>query len=596
MRFSIFLLVALALLLVGAEAKYSPGLEIASGEGIKFSGTAPTTTADVLYSDSGTLMFGDAPVDNTGTDTLTIYQKDTTIVAKSHDGHVVATGTVGIDDLAVLHAARDYCHTHYPEGATIALLNGRYEITTFEFLHSNLTLKLKRGVVIEGNTTLGEYPIHVYGFPTYTENYVSRSMFWAQDVQNIGIIGEGTIDGNGDHTNFNNTDMLVRPYIIRFCNVTNFNVGGTVGQLRFINPAMWSQHYLNCSNGIISKQYINTNERGSPRVYRYWNLDGIDIDCCDGVMVSEIDANCGDDAICLKASGPKNCTNITVTNCKLSSRMCALKMGTESNGGFQNILVSNINIYNSLAGIGISTVDGGQTHNIIVTNINIDHTGTPFYVWLGIRNRSYGHGSTVTKNAKMNSITLQNIVAWYPTSVKYPSFISGYGPIATGGISGISVMNYRCIHPPGGGSAAQSLVTVPEVPTSNPSPNMLGTLPAYGLYVRHVHNSNFRNIDCQLPLTNDDRPVVVFSDVGTSCLDGCQNSRGSANLARIYLNATRRFRVTGASGSSGTLFRISNSATADVLLLGNDCVESCTLYTAGAEVSGAAIKYAHNPT
>lgn len=564
----IFILIVLALCLPGS-ARYSPGLEMADG----------STISNL----------------NTGGDAVFIYQDGTDITAKTFDGYIVATGTAGTDDLTVLNSSRDHCHTYYPDGAIIAILNGSYNISTFQFLYSNLTLDLKKGVLIEGSTTLSDYPPKEYGFPSYTDNYVNRSMFWAQDVQNIGIVGEGTIDGNGEHTNFNNTDMLVRPYIIRFCNVTNFNVGGTAGQLRFINPAMWSQHYLNCSNGIISKQYINTNERGSPRAYRYWNLDGIDIDCCDGVTVSEIDANCGDDAICLKASGPKNCTNITVTNCKLSSGMCAVKMGTESNGGFQNILVSNINIYNSLAGIGIGTVDGGQTQNIIVTNINMDRPGTPFYVRLGIRNRSYGHGSTVTTNATMNSITLQNIVVWYPTSMEYSSFISGYGPFATGGIAGISVMNYRCIHPPGGGSAAQSLVTVPEVPTSNPSPTMLGTLPAYGLYVRHVQNSNFRNIDCQLPLTNDDRPVVVFSDVGTSYLDGCQNSKGSANLARVYLNATGRFRVTSASGSSGTLFRINNSATADVLLLGNDCVGSCTLYTAGAEVSGSAIKYAHNP-
>lgn len=45
MRFSIFLLVALALLLAGAEAKYSPGLEIASGEGITFSGTGEPNVA-----------------------------------------------------------------------------------------------------------------------------------------------------------------------------------------------------------------------------------------------------------------------------------------------------------------------------------------------------------------------------------------------------------------------------------------------------------------------------------------------------------------------------------------------------------------------
>lgn len=593
MRFYIFLLVALALLLAGAEAKYSPGLEIASGAGIAFSGAAPETTADVLYSDGGTLMFGDTPIDRTGIDTITIYQTGANIVAKSHDGYVVATGTVGTDDLAVLHAARDYCHTYYPEGATIALLNGRYEITTFQFLYGNLTLKLKKGVVIEGNTNLEEYPIHEYGFPTYTKNYVSRSMFWAEDVQNIGIIGEGEIDGNGEHANFNVTTLLTRPFIIRFCNVSNFRVGGENEYLKLYNAAMWSQHYLNCSSGIISKQLINTNQYGTNNKYRYLNLDGLGIDCSDRLTISDLDIVSGDDAIVIKASGPKNCTNITISNCALSSNMAGIKFGTESNGGFQNFAISNINIFNSRCGIGIATIDGGYTCNINVNNINMQDVGTPFYVRLGIRNRPYQDGGSVTTQSTMKSIVLDNILVNNPTSAPYTSYISGYDATTNGRINGISVRNFRIVNHPGGGTQADSLIIPSELPTAGANEQLFGTLPAAGLYVRHVTDSQFEQLALNSVLSNEDRPGLVLSDVSTSRVYGVNTQRGTSNLGRVFLIDNSRVIFTSVSGSIGTMFNINGASTNDILLLGNDC--GGTLMDLGAGVKPAEIRAAHNP-
>ena len=55
----------------------------------------------------------------------------------------------------------------------------------------------------------------------------------------------------------------------------------------------------------------------------------------DGVIDSD------DDGLCFKSEGPAACEDITVTNCIVSSHCNAIKMGTESNGGFKNITISN---------------------------------------------------------------------------------------------------------------------------------------------------------------------------------------------------------------------------------------------------------------
>ena len=72
-----------------------------------------------------------------------------------------------------------------------------------------------------------------------------------------------------------------------------------------------------------------------------YNNDGLDLDGCRNVTVSDFISDSDDDGVTLKSTSPRPCENITVTNCVLSSRCNAIKLGTESNGGFRNITISN---------------------------------------------------------------------------------------------------------------------------------------------------------------------------------------------------------------------------------------------------------------
>src|SRR5690606_6080712 len=63
------------------------------------------------------------------------------------------------------------------------------------------------------------------------------------------------------------------------------------------------------------------------------NSDGLDIDGCKNVIVSNSIIQTGDDAICLKTTKQgarsESCEDILIDNCILSSTSCALKIGTE---------------------------------------------------------------------------------------------------------------------------------------------------------------------------------------------------------------------------------------------------------------------------
>src|SRR6266496_3506073 len=144
------------------------------------------------------------------------------------------------------------------------------------------------------------------------------------------------------------------------------------------------------------------------------NRDGMDIDCCRNVRVSNCSVNSPwDDAICLKSSfalGYARATEmVTISNCLVSGsyeegalldatfkrfasdfkvpRTGRIKFGTESNGGFQNITISNC-VFEGCRGLAIESVDGAVIEDVSVTNITMrDVVEAPIFLRLAARMR-----------------------------------------------------------------------------------------------------------------------------------------------------------------------------------------------------------------
>src|SRR5205823_125254 len=127
------------------------------------------------------------------------------------------------------------------------------------------------------------------------------------------------------------------------------------------------------------------------------NRDGIDIDCCRNVRVSNCSVNSPwDDGICLKSSfglGYARATEmVTISDCLLTGsfeegtlldgtckpfpadanvpRNGRIKFGTESNGGFKRITVSNC-VFDGCKGLALEAVDGAILEDVTVTNISM---------------------------------------------------------------------------------------------------------------------------------------------------------------------------------------------------------------------------------
>jgi polygalacturonase len=382
-------------------------------------------------------------------------------------------------------------------GGTVYLPPGTFLSGTIYF-KAGVTLRLAAGSTLLGSTDLKDYPPTVQAFRSYTDNYTDKSLIYGENVDHIAITGEGTIDGRG--ASFEGP-YKVRPYMIRFIQCRNV----TVKDVTIKDSPMWVQHFLACDDvritGITVRSLVNHNN------------DGIDIDSCRRVIISDCNINSGDDAIVLKSTSARVCRDVAISNCVLSSRCNALKMGTESNGGFENIVITGCSIYDTrLAGIALEIVDGGTMDRVVVSNITMNKVGAPIFVRLGSRARVFRKDMEKPAIGVLRNVTISNIEATgaNPTGCA----ISG---LPEAKIENLTLSNVRLSFE-GGGTKAEAAREIPEKPADYPEYSMFGKLSAYGLYCRHVKGLKLFNVQLQLEKP-DRRHAVVFEDVEDAMID-----------------------------------------------------------------------------
>jgi polygalacturonase len=412
-------------------------------------------------------------------------------------------------DSAAIQAAIDECSS--AGGGTVYFPAGTYLSGTI-LLKDHVSLYMEAGATLLGSTDLDDYPVMISNYRSYTDNYTERSLIYAERVENISILGRGAIDGQGaafkDRTTRENPYKL-RPYIIRVIECKDV----TVRDITIRNSPMWVQHYLACDDVLIDGITVDSNVAG--------NNDGIDIDSCQRVRISNCDVYSGDDALVLKATSNRPCRDVTVTNCNLSSDCNAFKLGTESNGGFQNISLSNCTIHDTrLAGIALEMVDGGTLERVNVNNVVIQNCGAAIFMRLGNRARPYlskgpgGSRGTWRREPGLvrpgmglfREVIISNVQAVGIDNVGCSiTGIPGH-PIEDVLLENISIRFE------GGGTADLVKREVPENEEGYPEYRMFGPLPSYGFFVRHVEDIHFENVELEYEKP-DARPAFLFDDV-----------------------------------------------------------------------------------
>ncbi len=426
----------------------------------------------------------------------------------------VRTGVVDIRDMGAMPDGRTLATEAIQKavdlvssagGGTVYFPPGRWLTGTVR-LKSNVTLHLENGCTVLGSDALSDYPEITPSVRSYTDKYVCRSLLYGENLENVTLRGSGTIDGQGEKFCWKEFDKRDRPFLIRMIRCKDVRVE----DVHLRSSGMWMQHYLACER--LRLRGVTVFNHAS------WNNDGVDIDGCRDVTISDCIIDTDDDSLCLKSTSPYPCENVTIVNCVLSSHCNALKMGTESTGGFKNITVSNCTIVSpryskpfwgiqrGMGGIALEIVDGGHLDGVAIANITITGVGTPLFLRLGNRARPHTEGAPEPAVGTFRNVVLSNILA--TGASKTGCAITG---IPGHCIENLTLRDIR-LEFEGGGTAEDAARKIEEKEADYPESLMFGTLPAYGIFGRHIKNLHVANVQL-VAKSADARPASVYEDV-----------------------------------------------------------------------------------
>ncbi|VAX28209.1 Polygalacturonase [hydrothermal vent metagenome] len=447
-------------------------------------------------------------------------------------------------------------------GGTVVFPAGTYLSGTI-VMKDNVILHLEAGSKILGSKNIDDYRVNLKLISNNKQKDINGALILALDKKNIGITGFGTIDGQGK--SFYGKEN--RPVLLFFNGCKDVTIKGVTLQ----HPASWTQHYLKC-NGVTIRD-VKVFAHGGE------NNDMVDINQSRNVVITGLNGDSDDDGITLKSTAEGLVENVIISDCNIRTRTNAIKMGTESYGGFRDITITNCTISPSvtetgfsgaaegLAGIALEIVDGGIMENITVSNIVIEETTSPIFIRLGNRARNYPKLGLESKPiGSINNIKISNIIARNASKTGC-SIVGEIGhPITNVSISNVKI-NFK-----GGGTLKEGLSEKPELVNEYPESTQLGILPAYGFFVRHVDGITFRDVEFTYD-EEEHRPAMLFNDVKNLKLLNFDAETADDALGQIVLQNSENVFVNGCSPKASNVFLNIERNSKNVSLVANNLID-----------------------
>jgi len=395
-----------------------------------------------------------------------------------------ATGDGVSKETCALQEAIDACAAS--GGGTVVFPSGRYLSGTL-LLKSNVTLHVGAGATLLGSPDSEDYTTDIMGFRDAVGADRGRALIVAYQQENVAIEGRGVIDGQGKDW------KDARPMILRFLECQKVSVT----DVTLKDSGAWVQHYLACSDVMIRGVRVDSHCNS--------NNDGINLDGCERVVMSDCHFSAGDDAFTLKCTSERPCRDVVVTNCLFQSECNGIKFGTESVGGFENITISNCVVYDTaLCGLTVATVDGAFLRNVTISNIVMRNVGGAIFMRLGSRGYHVPPEVQPRPAGSFQRVVIRDIIA---------SGVDGMGSAILGledkPIEDVILEN---IFISGVGGGSRLAAPLAERPMEYPQYNHWGPFPAHGLFCRHVKGLQIRNLKVSVA-SPDARPALLFEDV-----------------------------------------------------------------------------------
>ncbi len=308
-------------------------------------------------------------------------------------------------------------------GGIVVVPNGVWYTGPIELM-SNVNLHLQNGAIIFFSNDPKDYPLINTSFEGLFM-YRCISPIYGKDLENVAITGDGIINGNGrrwrpvkkwkisgvewketiarggiveegpeetvwwpDEINMEANNTLIpqpelyknkevcekyhsflRPVLVNFTRCNKVLLDGPT----FQNSPAWCLHPWLCKNVTIR----NINVRNP---WFAQNGDGIDIDSCKYVKISNSTFDVGDDAICIKSGKNEDGRKlgmpseyVSVSNCIVYHGHGGFVAGSEMSGGLKNIYVNDCTFIGTDIGLRFKSCvgRGGIVEKIYIDNINM---------------------------------------------------------------------------------------------------------------------------------------------------------------------------------------------------------------------------------
>ena len=368
------------------------------------------------------------------------------------------------DNTAAIQAAVDACAG---AGGGLVPFNSGIFLTGPFTLKSHVKLQVNAGATILATLDQSRY-VPSYIGSRYTPN---SALIAAVDATDVGILGSGTIDGQGGVTPPGagakswwdlarsatfpyanvpfapSSNGLPRPWLVEFWNSS----GVTVQDIHLQNSPMWHLALRYVTGATIAGVTI-TAPSNSP------NTDGVDVVSSNVVSIRNLNVTNGDDDVALKSGLPPQYQDpnappmpqVATQNVKVFGATFSaghgVSIGSEAVNGVNNVLIANVNMSGTTNGFRIKTGRdrGSQIYNITVQNVTMTGVTQPVVI-----NSYYPASSPPTcctdpaqpitsTTPFVHDVTIQNLTA---TNASNFSFISGLpeSPVLNVTMNGVTI-------------------------------------------------------------------------------------------------------------------------------------------------------------
>jgi polygalacturonase len=382
-------------------------------------------------------------------------------------------------------------------------------------------------------------------YQDYGHNHWHNSLLWGEGIHDFSITGAGLIWGRG-LSNGRDRKGDGAPFIAEQAGVGNKAIAlknchnVVLRDFSILKGGHFGLLLTGVDNLTIDNLKIDTDR------------DGMDIDCCQNVRVSNCTVNSPwDDGICPKSSYAlgyaRPTRNVTISNCWVTGQYelgsvldgtfkkfapdvrvggtGRIKCGTESNGGFINITISNC-VFEGCQGYALETVDGALLEDITITNTTMrDLISGPVFMRLGARLRG---PKETTKVGALRRILISNLEC-HNAPMMYSSILSGIPGYC---IEDVKLSNIY-VETAGGAGADLVARRLAEDEHKYPEPTMFGATPAAGFYMRHMRNLEMSHVEIANG-TADARPAFYLDDVTRADFFAVTAARGAEGAFSLH--------------------------------------------------------------